>query len=137
MDENIKLDLINKIKKGLFEIEDFNNFIEFLAVICNESDEIKQELEDENLTIQLAIEHSIFAWIKVDSGNISAGQGEIENSDVTIHMTENVCQKLFSGEIDAVEAYKSGSLKIEGPIALALKFKEIISMVKEFVTENY
>ncbi|XP_020368706.2 stomatin-like protein 1 isoform X1 [Rhincodon typus] len=66
-----------------------------------------------------------FLDLSRDSG--SAGYGMPEGDpDVTLEVTEDTMQALFSGDLKPFSAYMSGRIRIQGDLKLAMKLEDLI-----------
>jgi putative sterol carrier protein len=131
MDQELKEKLKAKIDDGSFSIDDLQDYIKLLVDVCNETDDIKEEVEGWDRKLQFVIRGSTNAWLKVADSKAEAGEGDIDTPDITLEMDARVAAGVFSGEIDATSAYMAGDLKVVGPLPDAVKFRTITEMVRE------
>ena len=131
MDDDLKEKLISKIKGGTFSTDDLNDFIKLEMEICNENEEIQEEVEGFNCTYQFIVEGGSNAWIKIEDGKFSAENGNIEDPDVILTMTSDIAVGIYTGEMDSTNSYVEGRLKITGPLPKAVKFRTITEIIRE------
>ena len=120
------------IDKGDFEASNLPIFLGALQELAGTSEDLQDELEDtDDVKIQFDVIDTIKAWIKVEDNKLTAGEGEIDDPDVTLQMSEEVGKGMFTGETDAASAYMQGDLKIIGEMAKAMKLRALIEIVAE------
>ncbi|MHA1310888.1 MAG: SCP2 sterol-binding domain-containing protein [Candidatus Helarchaeota archaeon] len=103
-----------------------------LQELAETSEDLQDELEDtDDVKIQFDVIDTIKAWIKIEDHKLTAGEGEIDDPDVTLQMTEETGKGMFTGETDAASAYMQGDLKIIGEMAKAMKLRALIEIVAE------
>ncbi|MBD3227433.1 MAG: hypothetical protein GF329_04520 [Candidatus Lokiarchaeota archaeon] len=127
---------IDEVKKliddGAFEAENLPVFLGALQELAGESEDLQDELEDtEDVKIQFDVKDTIKAWIKIEDHELTAGEGEVDDPDVTLQMDEATGRGMFTGETDAASAYMQGDLKIVGEMAKAMKLRALIEIVAE------
>lgn len=64
-------------------------------------------------------------FIKIAGGQASAGQGEVENPNLTLISDSRDFVKIFTGQMDPTAAFMSGKLKIKGDMGLAIKMQSM------------
>lgn len=133
MNEELKKKVISKIKDGTFGINDLKEFIELEVEVCNESEEIQEEVEGFNCVYQFVVENGQSAWIKIENGKFTAGEGTYEKPDVTLTMNADIAVGIYTGSKDATNAYMQGELKITGPLPNAVKFRTITEILREIL----
>lgn len=123
--------LMEKIEDGDFSIADLPEFLAVFKEICNESEDVAEEVEDWDRKFQINLSDADNFWFKIEDGKFDYGMGEIEEPDVTLEMNGETAAGVFTGEIDATSAYMSGDLKIIGPLPDAVKFRTLTELVRE------
>ena len=129
--------LINELKemraKGASQPSDALKMYEFVKQMAEESEDLKEELEDvDNMMVQLVITDANYKyWVKMGDGAIDYGEGEAEDPSVTMSATGATWAGLSSGELDSTSAYMSGDLVIDGNLQDAIAFGEIQSIAME------
>ncbi|MCF2140737.1 MAG: SCP2 sterol-binding domain-containing protein [Candidatus Lokiarchaeota archaeon] len=123
--------LMEKIEDGEFSIDDLPEFLAVFKEICNESEDVAEEVEDWDRKFQITLSDADNFWFKIEDGKFDYGMGEIEEPDVTLEMNGETAAGVFTGEIDATSAYMSGDLKIIGPLPDAVKFRTLTELVRE------
>jgi putative sterol carrier protein len=132
VDENV----LNKLKelreKGATEPSDALVMYEVFKQLADESEDLKEELEDVDILVQQVVTDIDYKyWIKMGDGKLDYGEGVADDPNVTMSATAATWGGLASGEIDSTSAYMSGDLQIEGNLQDAIAFGEVISIAGE------
>jgi putative sterol carrier protein len=130
--------LINEVK-GLMEAgadaatpDSLPKMMEFFAAIAKENEDLKEELEDMDIVVQQVItDKDKKYWIKAQNGDITYGEGEVENPSFTFSCVLAVGAGMLFGEVDATSAYMAGDITVEGNLQDAMAFQEIIELAME------
>jgi putative sterol carrier protein len=133
VDDELKSQLKEKMESGDFGVEDLPQYMSLFADICNDNDDIKDEVDGWNRKLQFKVEggDNDF-WMKVEDQKFELGQGQLEDEpDVIMELSVNTIVGIFSGSVDATSAYMSGDLKVTGPLPDAVKFRTITEMVRD------
>jgi putative sterol carrier protein len=132
VDEELKEKMKDKIQGGSFNPEsDMKEYLQLFAQICNESSEIKDEVDGFNRKFQFKLEGTEDVWMKITDAQFELGDGQVEDPDIVLTMHSRTAAGIFTGEIDATSAYMSGDLKVQGPLPDAVKFRTITELVRE------
>jgi putative sterol carrier protein len=62
--------------------------------------------------------------VRVEDGTVSVAEGAGE-ADATIQASQEVFEKIVSGEQNATSAYMTGKLKIKGDMGAAMKLQKL------------
>ena len=62
--------------------------------------------------------------VKVEEGAVSVVEG-MEDSDVTISASQEVFEKIISGEQNPTSAYMTGKLRLKGDMGAAMKLQKL------------
>lgn len=63
--------------------------------------------------------------VKVTDGAVSVTEGMEDAADVTISASQEVFEKIISGEQNATSAYMTGKLKLKGDMGAAMKLQKL------------
>jgi putative sterol carrier protein len=63
--------------------------------------------------------------VKVTDGNVSVVEGMEDGADVTISASQEVFEKIVSGEQNPTSAYMTGKLKLKGDMGAAMKLQKL------------
>jgi putative sterol carrier protein len=110
---------VDEIKKKIaakeYDPKDLPLFMKAISEIAASSEEIKEELESmEDTIINFTVPGVVSGWLKISGGKLEGGEGNLENADLTIEMTEEVARGIVTREIDVASAYMSGDNKAGG-----------------------
>jgi putative sterol carrier protein len=62
--------------------------------------------------------------VKVEDGSVDVAEG-VQDADVTISASEEVFQKILSGEQNATSAYMTGKIRLKGDMGAAMKLQKL------------
>lgn len=126
--------LIEVYSKGPSIVEPFHVplFLDILSSFVNNNPETKEVILDENLIIQLIISNLDSYRIHINKNKMEWFKGVTSNPDLTLEMSlQTSVETLITG--NAVSAYMEGKIFIEGEIAQALIFQNLIDIFLEFI----
>ena len=66
-------------------------------------------------------------WIKVADGSAEAGEGNVSNPAMTVKATADDWFAVATGQVNAMQAFMTGKLKILGDMGLAMKMQTIFA----------
>ncbi|GIL12496.1 MAG: hypothetical protein DWB42_00230 [Chloroflexi bacterium] len=86
---------------------------------------VPSKAEGVNAIIQfnLSGENGGLYWLKIVEGVCTAGEGQAENPKMTLKAAADDWHAVSTGKINAMQAFMSGKLKIEGDMGLAMKMQ--------------
>ncbi len=139
VDPNLIKELKEMREKGASKPSDALKLIEFIKQIAEESEDLKEELEDiDTMLIQFVVTDIDYKyWVKMGDGTVDYGEGECNDPSATMSATGATWTGIGSGEIDATSAYMSGDLVIDGNLQDAIAFGEIRSIATEEGAEYF
>lgn len=90
---------------------------------------IPSKAEGLNATIQfnLSGDNGGLYWLKISNGSCEAGEGQAENPKMTLKAAAEDWHAVSTGKMNAMQAFMSGKLKIEGDMGLAMKMQTIFA----------
>jgi putative sterol carrier protein len=83
-----------------------------------------------NATIQINLSGeggSLWA-IKIADGKISISEGQADSPKLTLHMQASDFVALTRGQVNPMNLFMAGKIKVEGDITLAMKFQELFAI---------
>lgn len=83
---------------------------------------------DAVIQIDLSGEDGGVYWVKVADRAVDVGSGETENPRMTLIATPGDFLNLVNGELNAMQAFMSGKLKVKGDMGLAMKLQSIFGL---------
>ena len=139
VDENLLKELKEMREKGSSQPSDALKMYDFVKQMIEESEDLKEELEDIDLMeVQLVVTDVNYKyWVKLGDGKIDYGEGEAADPSVTMAATGAIWAALSSGELDSTGAYMSGDLVIEGNLQDAIAYGEVLGLAMEEGAEYF
>ncbi len=130
--------LLNEIKGKIdagaaaADVKDTLKMFELFRQIAEENEDLKEELEDMDIAIQMIIiDADAKFWLKAHDGTLEFGEGEVDNPSFTFSAAKEVGAGMLFGEVDATSAYMAGDITVEGNLQDAMAFQEIIELALE------
>jgi putative sterol carrier protein len=123
--------ILDKIEEGSLGMGDLKDYFTVFSQICNNTEDIQDEVEGLDRTFLYKIDGKPAAWLSIRDKRFEMGSGGIEGPDITLDMSEEVAVGVFSGQIDATAAYMNGDLKVDGVISDAMVLGNIMSLFEE------
>ena len=130
--------LLNEVKGKMdagaaaSDVMDTLKVFELFKQVAEENEDLKEELEDMDITIQMVITDADKKfWLKAHDGTMEFGQGDVDNPSFTFSATKEVGAGMLFGEVDATSAYMAGDITVEGNLQDAMAFQEIIELALE------
>ena len=130
--------LINEMKEkfdagaAAADVKDSLRVFELFKQIAEENEDLKEELEDMDIAIQMLItDADAKFWLKAHDGTLEFGEGDVDNPSFTFSATKEVGAGMLFGEVDATSAYMAGDITVEGNLQDAMAFQEIIELALE------
>jgi putative sterol carrier protein len=127
----LKVRMVEKVDEGDFRAADLPDYLTLFCQICNASEDVQEEVEGWDRTIQFRLQDAPGYWLKVAQGQFAYGTGPIEGPDTVLIAEDELAASLLTGEKDAAAAYQSGTLKVQGALPDALKLRSVIEIVRE------
>ena len=134
VDEALIKEMKGKFDAGAAAAEpaDSLKVFELFKQIAEENEDLKEELEDMDIVIQMIItDKTAKFWLKAHDGSLEFGEGDVENPSFTFSATQEVGAGMLFGEVDATSAYMAGDITVEGNLQDAMAFQEIIELALE------
>ncbi len=86
------------------------------------------KVADTEAVIQYDISEPTYQVLK--GGALTVHQGQAENPDLTIQISDDNLVKLFRGELNPMTAFMTGKLKVKGNVVLAQKLVGMVDREK-------
>ena len=113
-------------------LEEFPKLLEFLKQVSKENDDLKEELEDMDIVVQMVIsDKDAKFWLTAQNGAVDAGTGDVDSPSFTFTASFEVAVGMMTGEVDATSAYMAGDITVEGNLQDAMAFQEILELAME------
>ena len=140
VDEALIKELKGKFDAGAAasDVMDTLKVFDLFKQIAVENEDLKEELEDMDITIQMNItDAGKKFWLKAKEGTLEFGEGDVENPSFTFSATKEVAAGMIFGEVDATSAYMAGDITVEGNLQDAMAFQEIIELALEALEDMF
>ena len=108
VDETLIKELKEMREKGHSKPSDALKMYEFVKQMVNESEDLKEELEDiDAMVVQLVVTDADFKyWVKLGDGTVGYGEGAGDDPSVTMSATGATWAGLSSCETDSTCSYR-------------------------------
>ena len=113
-------------------IADLPLLFRFSKELLTENEELREEYMDVEMNVALVLtDFDKKFWVKIKDADFEYGEGAIEDASFTLTASSNAMIKILFGETDATSAYMAGEISVEGDLARAMEFNEIIELGME------
>lgn len=79
------------------------------------------------IAFNLSGENGGLYWIKVADGAAETGEGSISSADMTVHASADDWFAVAIGELNPMQAFMTGKLKVQGDMGLAMKMQTLFA----------
>lgn len=66
-------------------------------------------------------------WVKVENGTAESGEGSVDNPTMTLKASADDWFAVSTGQMNAMQAFMSGKIKIQGDMSIAMKMQTMFS----------
>lgn len=66
-------------------------------------------------------------WVKVADGKAESGNGSVDNPTMTLKATADDWYAVSTGQMNAMQAFMSGKIKIQGDMSIAMKMQTMFA----------
>lgn len=86
------------------------------------------KLDGVNATIQfdLSGENGGLYWVRMADGTAESGEGAVASPDMTLKAAADDWANMVNGDLNPMQAFMTGKIKIQGDMALAMKLQALI-----------
>jgi len=107
--------------------EEMKEILSKMADLMQSDAALIQASKGKKLTISYEFpDLEIFFYTKFLDGNVEAGLGELEESDIQLTMDSDVFDGMFTGKVNAAKAAMKGDLAFSGNVALAMRLQSLM-----------
>jgi putative sterol carrier protein len=101
--------------------------------LLDASEDAKDELEDmDDMAMMISVpDMNVQIFMKIEDGKFTAGEGEVDDPDLTIKMAEETFMKMATGDLDAMQAYMSGEVQLEGDMTKAMAIRPLMDILAD------
>ena len=84
---------------------------------------------DLNASIQfdLSGDNGGMYWVKVADGAIETGEGAVDTPNMTLKAAADDWHAVSTGQLNAMQAFMTGKIKIQGDMSLAMKLQTMFN----------
>lgn len=82
----------------------------------------KAEGVDATIQFDLSGDNGGLYWLRIANKTATVGEGSIENPKMTIKGSADDYAAMATGQLNPMQAFMSGRIKIQGDMGLAMKF---------------
>ena len=107
-------------------MEDIESYLTLFAAVGNESDDVKDEVEDWDRLVVLQLAEGDAYWLKIEGGSFQSGKSAPEGATLVLKAKGTTIAAILCGEKDATMAYTTGALKIDGKLPDAVKMRSLL-----------
>jgi len=123
--------ILDKIDEGSLSLADLRDFFTVFIQICNDTEDIQDEVEKFDRTFLFKIDDKPVAWFSIKGQKFEMASGDLPGADITLEMSGEIALGIFAGRVDPTAAYMNGDLRVDGVINDAIQFRTILEMVLE------
>lgn len=66
-------------------------------------------------------------WLKIQDGQAESGEGSIDNPAMTLKAAADDWYAVSTGQMNAMQAFMSGKIKIQGDMSIAMKMQTMFA----------
>jgi len=90
---------------------------------------IPEKAEGVNVVIQfdLSGDNGGQYWVKIEDGNAESGEGTADNPSMTLNASADDWYAVSTGQMNAMQAFMSGKIKIQGDMGIAMKMQTMFA----------
>ncbi len=80
-----------------------------------------------NIAFNLSGDNGGLYWIKIADGAASTGEGSLASADMTVHASADDWFAVAIGDLNPMQAFMTGKLKVQGDMGLAMKMQTLFA----------
>lgn len=109
------------------------SLFEGMGELFENSEEAKEELENmDDMSVQVAVpDLDVYMYVIVKGGKFTAGNGTIDNPELTLTMNKEAFIEQMQGKGSLVNAYMAGQVSLEGPINKAMALNTLFEVLAD------
>ena len=90
---------------------------------------IPEKAEGLNVLIQfdLSGDNGGLYWVKIADGKAQSGDGTVDNPSMTLKASADDWLAVSTGQLNAMQAFMSGKIKIQGDMGIAMKMQTMFA----------
>jgi len=128
VDDKIKKDLIEKIKKGTFNLDrDFKDYLNLNKEYSETDPDFIDFIKDIQKVFQVKLTDVDFNfWVNISNGKMEYDFKIHSDPDVVIFMTKTIFIDIILNKIDSAISYMAGKINIIGSVSDALLLEKLL-----------
>jgi len=95
--------------------------------MVNRLDSGKASGIDATIQFDLSGDNGGLYWVKIADGNGESGEGAVENPTMTLKAAADDWFAVSTGQMNAMQAFMSGKIKIQGDMSIAMKMQSLFN----------
>ena len=103
-------------------------YFKVLEIFANQNPDAQEEMEDVDLTVKMSVEDVGDYYMKIEDCKMVTSSEPFDDVSLSISMDKDTIGELITSG-DAVSAYMSGDIEVEGEIAQALAFQQLVEFL--------
>ncbi len=111
--------------------EELSQVLAKMAELMQSDSALIQASKGKSLTMSFEFpDMDAFFYIRFLDGEIEAGLGELEESDMQLTMDSDIFDGMFTGKVNAAKAAMKGDLAFSGNVAAAMRLQNLMDDFK-------
>ncbi|MAS34293.1 MAG: sterol carrier protein [Anaerolineaceae bacterium] len=100
---------------------------EMFQQMANNFDASRADGIDATIQFDLSGENGGLYWVKMANGQAESGEGRVESPNMTLKAAADDWASVVKGDLNPMQAFMSGKLKIQGDMGLAMKLQSLLN----------
>jgi putative sterol carrier protein len=118
-------------------IKSLDRVISFGVNLVKNTEELKEEIIDYDDTYQILLTDINFNfWFKVSNGSIIYKKGINRNATFKVRYTKDLFIKILKRDMEGVDAFMRGKIKVDGNISEGLRFTKIFRLFIKYIENS-
>jgi putative sterol carrier protein len=111
--------------------EQLEKVLSKMAELAQSDEALIRASKGKNLTMAYEFpDLDVFFYTNFRDGEVEAGLGELEDSDIYLTMDSDVFDGMFTGQVNAAKAAMKGDLAFSGNVAAAMRLQSLMDDFK-------
>jgi len=125
---------LTKSERNVTEVLD--NIFKFAVNLVNNTEELREELIDQDIIIQINITDIDFIfWFKIFNGKVTYKKGFNDKATLKIEPTKDMMIKMIRGEISGLDAFMRGKLKASGSLSHGFTYIKTFRLIGKYLDQ--
>jgi putative sterol carrier protein len=111
--------------------KDMEKVLSKMAELAQSDEALIKASKGKNLTMAYEFpDLDVFFYTNFRDGEVEAGLGELEDSDIYLTMDSDIFDGMFTGKVNAAKAAMKGDLAFSGNVAAAMRLQSLMDDFK-------